>query len=92
MPVKLLRNLLLVLGLAMLGPALVAAAPERGPQRRVQKAAPEDASNARVIVKYKAGSRLMQALSAGRAAPLPQHAASLSARLSLPLKDGRVLG
>ncbi|MBL0090593.1 MAG: S8 family serine peptidase [Ideonella sp.] len=93
MPViKTLRSLLLVLGLALLGPALLAAAPERGPLRRAWKAAPEDPSNARVIVKYRAGSRLMQALAVGRAAPLPQHANALAKRLSLPLSDGRVLG
>ena len=42
-------------------------------------------TEARVIVKYKADSTLMRALSAQRPAPTPQHAAALSARLSVPL-------
>lgn len=68
------------------------AATERGPALRVHRPAVEDASQARVIVKYKASSRLMQALAVGRAAPQPQHATTLSQRLSLPLTNGRVLG
>lgn len=77
---------------AMLPLQMAGAAPERGPVVRVARPMAEDASQARVIVKYKAGSRLMQALAVGRAAPQPLHAATLSKRLSLPLVDGRVLG
>jgi serine protease len=48
---------------------------------------------ARVIVKYRSGSGLMQSLSAGGAARVqPLHAATLSGRLGLALSDGRVLG
>jgi serine protease len=54
-------------------------------------AAPEDPSDARVIVKYKAGSALMQAR-AGGPRVVPRHAAALGSRLGLPLRDGRVLG
>ena len=54
------------------------AATERGPALRVHRTEVEDASQARVIVKYKSGSRLMQALAVGRAAPQPQHATTLS--------------
>ncbi len=83
------------------------AANERGPQRHPAAPAAEDAQAARVIVKYRADSRLMRALAvaprgapsaAASAAPSatatarPQHAASLAARLSLPLVDGPVLG
>ena len=54
-----------------------------------------DLSNARVIVKYRADSAMMRALSArstSTAGMQPLHAATLSQRLSLPLADGRVLG
>ena len=52
-------------------------------------AADEDASNARVIVKYRAGSELARrGVVAGRA----QHAAHLGRRLALPMADGRSLG
>jgi serine protease len=73
---------------------------EAGP-RRVRAIAPsEDISQARVIVKYRSESGLMQARSArdnGSAPsagtrPLPLHAAHMGQRLGLPLQDGRVLG
>lgn len=74
-----------------------ARAAEPGPRgwRPAARAAADDASNARVIVKYRADSTLMRALSAqaARGAPAgPQQAAALSQRLALPLADGRVLG
>ncbi len=80
---------------ALLMPALGlwpdAAVSERGPrlQALVAPAQGEDPNNARVIVKYRAGSDLARAAGmAGRA----QHASRLSARLALPLADGRPLG
>ena len=74
--------------------AEVAVATERGPVRRPTGGPVEDASQARVIVKYRADSRLLHASSAAgvTAAQRPQHAAALGSRLSLPLADGRVLG
>ena len=104
LPRALARAALAAMLLAPLLP--VQAASERGPQQqRVPPVQAEDASNARVIIKYKADSTLMKALSANTAASgsttsgtaasataLPQHAARLSQRLALPLSDGRVLG
>ena len=55
------------------------AAGERRPP--VRKPAPEEPYSGRVIVKYKAESALMRAQSAAAAAPRPQHAAVLGARL-----------
>ena len=65
---------------------------ERGPARRATAAAPTE-TEARVIVKYKADSTLMRALSAtsGSAAPA-QHAQALGGRLGLALTDGRTIG
>jgi serine protease len=65
---------------------------ERGPARKAAAAAVEP--EARVIVKFKAESGLMRALAARgpAAADGPQHAQALSARLGLPMSDGRVLG
>ena len=91
---------LLSLALFALGAtaALPTGGPERGPLRRVEPAtaaAPATAdTEARVIVKYKADSTLMRALSAttGAAAAPPQHAQALSARLGLALTDGRPIG
>ena len=91
---------LLSLALFALGAtaALPTGGPERGPLRRVEPApavAPAAAdTEARVIVKYKADSTLMRALSAttGAAAAPPQHAQALSARLGLALTDGRPIG
>ena len=62
---------------------------EAGPRRRV--ATPDDTAAARVIVKYRAGSTLMQAQSASVAVK-PLHAATMSARVGLALKDRWVLG
>ena len=85
--------LVLALGAGLLShPLGAAASAERGPARRVAAPTAEDASLARVIVKYRSDSALMRPQVAGREAPLPQHAATLARRLSLPLADGRVLG
>lgn len=75
--------------------ALPAAGAEPGPRLPARAAAPEDLSNARVIVKYRADSTMMRVLSArstSAAGMQPLHAATLSQRLSLPLTDGPVLG
>ena len=82
--------------------ASVATAAERGLQRpwlsAAADAAPDAASAARVIVKYRAGSALRRAQAVGAAATggpgpaLPRHAAALGARLRMSLIDGRVLG
>jgi serine protease len=82
--------------LAALGPAPAPAEPgPRLPPPLRTIAAAEDASTARVIVKYRSDSTLMRALAArpaGSPAPQPLHATSLSKRLALPLVDGRPLG
>jgi len=78
-----------------------AAAQSAGTVRRASASLlAEDPSQARVIVKYRSASALMQragtvagsaqALAAGRVRP--QHAAALAAHLGLALSDGRVLG
>ena len=64
---------------------------ERGPQRRAT-AATVAAEEARVIVKLKADSALVRALSANNSAVRPQHAQALGSRLGLTLSDGRALG
>ena len=71
--------------------ALPGAVAERGPVRRALPVAPAE-TEARVIVKFRADSTLMRALSADRAAAPPQHAQSLSNRLGLSLIDGRSIG
>jgi serine protease len=71
--------------------ALPGAVAERGPVRKLPRSVPADAE-ARVIVKFKAGSTLMQAQSADRPAAPPQHAQALSNRLGLSLVDGRSIG
>ncbi|MES2099109.1 MAG: S8 family serine peptidase [Pseudomonadota bacterium] len=71
--------------------ALPGAVAERGPTRKAQLRAPAEAE-ARVIVKFTAGSALMRALSADRPAAPPQHAQALSNRLGLSLVDGRPIG
>jgi serine protease len=72
------------------------AAAEPGPRLPALAASvPDDLSNARVIVKYRADSTMMRVLSArstSAAGAQPLHAATLSQRLSLPLADGHVLG
>ena len=79
---------LLCLGATATWPARSA---ERGPVPRAVPVAPIEIE-ARVIVKYKAGSTLMRALSASTGATPPQHAQALSARLGLTLTDGRTIG
>jgi len=65
---------------------------ERGPVRTAPAIEPV-ATEARVIVKYRADSALMRALSATAAQSTgPQHAASLATRLGLTLADGRAIG
>ena len=73
--------------------ALPGAVAERGPLQRARAAVLPATSEARVIVKFKAESTLMRALSAntGAVAP-PQHAQALSARLGVSLTDGRAIG
>lgn len=84
-------------------PAHAAVGTERGPVTRVRTEVPSTAVEARVIVKYRAASALMRALSvagtpAGEAkagsasAAPPQQAATLSRRLGLALADGRPIG
>ena len=75
---------------------------ERGPARASAVGNPAGRAardtEARVIVKFKADSGLMRALAArtalgaGSEADGPQQAQSLSARLGLALRDGRVMG
>ena len=67
---------------------------ERGPVRAHHLLA-EDPSNARVIVKYRSDSALRQALAGRRGGSVlmaPLHASVLSARIRVPMSDGRVLG
>ncbi|OYU68463.1 MAG: hypothetical protein CFE45_42610, partial [Burkholderiales bacterium PBB5] len=80
--------------LALLGPLLALWAPaapaaERGPVARATVA--DSDSTARVIVKFRSGSTLVQAQSASRSAG-PQQAQALGARLGLSLSDGHPLG
>ena len=86
------------LGIALMGATvgLSVAAVERGPARVYAQAAMPAQTEARVIVKFKADSGLMRALSAtgsgsdSRTAR-PQHAQALAVRLGVPLSNGRVL-
>lgn len=71
--------------------ALTGSGVERGPQRRAQPV-PQIETEARVIVKLKADSSLMRALSANTATARPQHAKALGGRLGMALTDGRALG
>jgi len=90
---KMRRSLGVATLMLMLWPAFAAApAPEMGPRQR--RAAVDDPAAARVIVKYRSGSTLMQALAAGSSSSStqPRHAAALGARLGLAMLDGRVLG
>jgi serine protease len=64
-------------------------AAEQGPAARAS--APWVETQARVIVKFRAGSGLMQPLSAGAVAA-PQQAQALATRLGVPLTDGRAIG
>jgi serine protease len=82
----------LLLAAALVGIAHGAGATERGPLRKPvppATAAPE--SQARVIVKFKAESSLMRALSAQSKSMLPQQAQTLGGRLGLSLSDGRAI-
>jgi len=96
--IKLLALLPVLCLLPALGgaPRVAQAAP---PTLAAASAAAADSNNARVIVKYRAGSALAQrspvagmAQALGVVAVRPQHAALWSGRLGLPLTDGRVLG
>jgi len=69
---------------------LPTASVERGPQRRSVQLPAE--TEARVIVKFKADSASMRALSASGTSSGPQQAQALSSRLGLSLNDGRMLG
>ena len=92
---SLLTRILLPLAAAACSLLAPLASAEPGPRLPVRSVAPEDLSNARVIVKYRADSAMMRVLSArstSAAGVQPLHAASLSQRLSLPLRDGHVLG
>ena len=76
--------------LAMLAWLPGAAVSQRGPQLAAGAQLPdEDPNNARVIVKFRAGSAL--ALSAARGGR-SQHAGKMGERLALPLINGRPLG
>jgi len=90
----LLRRCLAALGgslVLLLLAVPVHAAAEAGPHQR--RAVAEDGNaEARVIVKYRADSALVQAKSAGGAALKPRHAAEMGARLGLALVDRHVLG
>lgn len=80
--------------LACVGAAtLPAAAAERGPTGRVSASARVE-TEARVIVKYKADSSMVQALAAGATTAVsgPQNAQALSTRLGLSLTDGHAMG
>jgi serine protease len=95
------RPLLLALSLAAV-PALAGTAiqpsNEAGPRQPRRTVQAPDPTQARVIVKYRSDSGLMQIRSArdntnpSVTRPLPQHASHFSQRLGLPLQDGRVLG
>jgi serine protease len=81
----------LALTTSLLGILPSALAAERGPALRAASAPAVD-SEARVIVKFRADSSLMHALSATTGQMLPQHAQTLGTRLGLALTDGRVVG
>ncbi len=86
--------LLLALAGAWVASAIPAAAPELGPRQHAA-AAPSTEVEARVIVKYRADSAMVRALSASSSAAAgtpQQHAQALSNRLGLSLTDGRAIG
>jgi serine protease len=70
--------------------ALPSAGVERGPVRHSTTTPVE--TEARVIVKFKADSALMRALSASGSQSGPKNAQDLSSRLGLVLADGRAVG
>jgi serine protease len=82
-------SLALTASLLSILPSAIAA--ERGPVPRAVPA-PTVESEARVIVKFKADSTLMRALSVSTGQMLPQHAQTLGTRLGLTLSDGRIVG
>lgn len=89
-----LRHLaaLLISSLALIAATAAWAASERGPLRSTPSFAAEDADGARVIVKYKALGQLMRPQMDGTVpARGPQHAATMSSRHGLVLRDGRVI-
>lgn len=71
--------------------ALPAGAAVRVSAVRSGSAATAAETEARVIVKFKAGSALMRAQSATGVSSAPQHAQALSTRLGLALRDGRAI-
>lgn len=66
-----------------------AALSEIGPRQQAASDTSADPNNARVIVKFRSDSALARV---GQAAGRAQHANRLSARMALPLTDGRPLG
>ncbi len=91
-----LRRLAGRIALASLGLSLLASAAlaiERGPTPRAVGTTTQDATEARVIVKFRADDTMLRALSADRSAtPRPQFATAMAQRLRMTLRDGRVLG
>ncbi len=83
---------LLALAILALGIRPDAAWSESGALPRRVAATTEDPTSARVIVKYRADSTLMRALSVRSGTVRPAHAGALSLRLGLALADGRSLG
>ncbi len=84
-------------GLACLCMGLLAGtaqAVERGMVPRAVGTTTDEASEARVIVKFRADDQMLRALSVERnaATPRPQFAAAMAERLRMPLRNGRVLG
>ncbi len=94
MPSRPIRRSLVLLALAILtlGIRPDAAWSESGALARRAAMPAEDPTSARVIVKYRADSTLMHALSVRGGAVRPAHAGTLSLRLGLALADGRTLG
>lgn len=88
------RSARAVWGLVLACIVAAAAAPlqaaERGPASKTAATEAPVETEARVIVKYKADSDLMRALSASSRSP--QHAQAMSTRLGLALTDGRPMG
>jgi serine protease len=84
-----LAGLLGALALSLAAPVRSAGAAEMG-LRQPQAASAEDASGARVIVKFKTLGPLMRA-SRDLGARGPQHAATLATRHGLSLSDGRLI-
>ncbi len=94
MPSRPIRRSFVLLALAVLALGIRpdTAWSESGVLPRRVATATEDPTSARVIVKYRADSTLMRALSVRSGAVRPAHAGALSLRLGLALTDGRTLG